>query len=1019
MVSTDYYQEENENLFVVCCYVKRETGVKILVCTTCVYDTTSFECHNAKKIRCRCPGYWMHENLKRRFTLFLASIHVKTQRESANHKLNTLSILNAMSSSEIRCGCKSPVSKNGVCPSCFPFVAPAVGIPTVVGQQRLVGTPGLPSALSSYIPTAQHHFPTNAAQMNPYRITEEEDSHETKPCRHGLCCKRADCYFEHPSDWNPWVAMKGIDAENASHQLEDLHKICWSHFWKCVKDHMEQTLHVISQICVGKICKQNPRCSPQYVYQWAVQNESFRTTVQKIYRKLFAKEVPFKVWKISDNGEIRAEGEIRSYDSSVRLFLVAWKTSKGADHSWVPSHRLVAPHHIQQIRHVRDDPWYSCRGISFCEDVSLNVTIYRSDVEPFLRQCDFWNHATIFRKNWSQVEERKEQDRRRISSVEPNNTTEKRSPCPAKSLLSTPGEGNTSLCNDSPQKSSEAMTNLLVGSICVSGCPTKTPSQPSTHNMKVSDKNLKKTVEYEADVPNNRRSRKDEGPDNNKRVPDTNHSIQKERRSGTKKVNNEKTSNESVSKPNETPFYHEGLMDHFEAPNSPKAATKSSFVDDYRTKLDSQHKVHAQKEGPESVHTAKNGKGKPNTDLMGDMKDQATPIDPHCFGSRVIKSEESKRVTTQPNHAKISRLVADQTYISDRKQAQNGPKEGERIVETVHTLPSQDASPRSTNQSKELCSASMLHDKRKRHNFKTNQSLDNTTEYPLAKVEERASSSDKNSVEPFSDLNANDPRPLEHRDDEAAIPVCPGSATSPMADGFVFVDEQQLYHGNIPDTLSGNRCTEETGKEAKSCGIASRRQCVNEILADTDWNKLAAENSTEYTATAEGIEDVDPKTKGKKKRSAVLHGDGASLGNNPNRTWNKRNEKSRRGKTRCVPRHSENKKSWRHAKSHQHTSSSSQHPEGCKCPTCQVEQTNLAQEQALAERHAEYRARLDVTETATAAEIRKAYRRLVVRVHPDKLQFQNEIEAKQAEDEFHKLHEAYKNLMGDDDASKG
>ena len=56
-----------------------------------------------------------------------------------------------------------------------------------------------------------------------------------------------------------------------------------------------------------------------------------------------------------------------------------------------------------------------------------------------------------------------------------------------------------------------------------------------------------------------------------------------------------------------------------------------------------------------------------------------------------------------------------------------------------------------------------------------------------------------------------------------------------------------------------------------------------------------------------------------------------------------------------------------------------------------------------------------MTETATAVDIRKAYRKLVLRVHPDKRRCNSQAEEKLADDEFHKLQQAYEALTHDDE----
>jgi DnaJ like chaperone protein len=54
---------------------------------------------------------------------------------------------------------------------------------------------------------------------------------------------------------------------------------------------------------------------------------------------------------------------------------------------------------------------------------------------------------------------------------------------------------------------------------------------------------------------------------------------------------------------------------------------------------------------------------------------------------------------------------------------------------------------------------------------------------------------------------------------------------------------------------------------------------------------------------------------------------------------------------------------------------------------------------------------LEVEKTASPAEIKKAYRTMVKKYHPDKLQHMDEVYRKGAEQKFRKVQEAYEQLQ--------
>jgi DnaJ like chaperone protein len=53
---------------------------------------------------------------------------------------------------------------------------------------------------------------------------------------------------------------------------------------------------------------------------------------------------------------------------------------------------------------------------------------------------------------------------------------------------------------------------------------------------------------------------------------------------------------------------------------------------------------------------------------------------------------------------------------------------------------------------------------------------------------------------------------------------------------------------------------------------------------------------------------------------------------------------------------------------------------------------------------------LDVATTATEEEVKKAYRKMAMRFHPDKLQGLGEDEKKAAEEKFVRVQKAYENI---------
>ena len=54
---------------------------------------------------------------------------------------------------------------------------------------------------------------------------------------------------------------------------------------------------------------------------------------------------------------------------------------------------------------------------------------------------------------------------------------------------------------------------------------------------------------------------------------------------------------------------------------------------------------------------------------------------------------------------------------------------------------------------------------------------------------------------------------------------------------------------------------------------------------------------------------------------------------------------------------------------------------------------------------------LEVEKTASPAEIKKAYRTMVKKYHPDKLQHMDEVYRKGAEQKFRKVQEAYEQIQ--------
>jgi DnaJ like chaperone protein len=53
---------------------------------------------------------------------------------------------------------------------------------------------------------------------------------------------------------------------------------------------------------------------------------------------------------------------------------------------------------------------------------------------------------------------------------------------------------------------------------------------------------------------------------------------------------------------------------------------------------------------------------------------------------------------------------------------------------------------------------------------------------------------------------------------------------------------------------------------------------------------------------------------------------------------------------------------------------------------------------------------LDVSNSATEEEVKKAYRKLALRFHPDRLQGLSDNEKKSAEDKFIRVQKAYENI---------
>ena len=254
------------------------------------------------------------------------------------------------------------------------------------------------------------------------------------------------------------------------------------------------------------------------------------------------------------------------------------------------------------------------------------------------------------------------------------------------------------------------------------------------------------------------------------------------------------------------------------------------------------------------------------------------------------------------------------------------------------------------------------------------------------------------------------------------------SCTEPCPDGSTIIRS-----GNATDNQSKPKET-VCNKEVEMPNSSSKQnQDVDEYLAEVEWLELSTDSSddksakTKCTGTKKGIEGEDSKST-EKEQYINTQDDDTSLSfeetEQPRHTWDKTKKNKWNKHHQGAPRQfakGKHNQGWRRGKKdHQYTQErphdwntqrSRQHPDGCKCPTCQFEQVHTTQLQA----EAAHRDLLGVPATAGTAQIRKAYLKLALKLHPDKRHCQNASERKQAQEEFHKLQAAYKALTGGND----
>jgi hypothetical protein len=206
-----------------------------------------------------------------------------------------------------------------------------------------------------------------------------------------------------------------------------------------------------------------------------------------------------------------------------------------------------------------------------------------------------------------------------------------------------------------------------------------------------------------------------------------------------------------------------------------------------------------------------------------------------------------------------------------------------------------------------------------------------------------------------------------------------------------------------PDT---NNPTESIKLEL-NCTAAS----TDESLAQTDWNPLTDEAVTSG-GNSKHLKDQGPansETKTKEYKKDYFED---SLGRR-RRKDSQRKKGQHSGSprlddetTRSTRRNKQEAKSFRKESSKQPV-----HPQGCKCPQCQVSQANAVVTQQEAVQREAYRQLLGVEDTATSSEIRQAHRRLALQYHPDKFrEGRHEMTKAQAEVHFQQIQEAYQCL---------